>query len=156
MRTPLDRLRHTLLFELFAILIAAPVTHWITGKSAATIGVLTLALSLIAMGWNYLYNWGFDHLERIRKWPRPRPLGTRVVHALGFEIVLLMVGVVVIAWGMSMSLWQAFLLDIGFMLFFLVYALGYNWVYDQVFPLQPTPAIPVADVSIADKLTQPS
>ncbi|OMH25955.1 hypothetical protein BGP75_24630 [Motiliproteus sp. MSK22-1] len=127
-----------MLFEFLAVLIAAPIAHWITGQSIASIGGLTLILSLIAMGWNYLYNWIFDHVEHAQNWPRPRPLSVRLAHALGFELVLLLVGVVVIAWGLNMSLWKAFLMDLGFMLFFLFYALGYNWTYDQLFPLKPT------------------
>ncbi|MES9815508.1 MAG: PACE efflux transporter [Candidatus Thiodiazotropha sp.] len=140
MRTPLDRLRHTLLFELLAILIAAPVAHWVTGESAITVGGLTLALSLLAMGWNYLYNWGFDHWEQRKNWPRPRPLKVRLLHAVGFEAVLLLVGIVIIALWLRVSLWQAFMLDLGFMLFFLFYALVFNWAYDKVFPLLPSAA----------------
>ncbi|MEH6473022.1 MAG: PACE efflux transporter [Halopseudomonas sp.] len=141
MRTFKDRLRHTLMFEFFAILISVPIVQWITGESIATVGGLTLVLSLLAMTWNYAYNWAFDHWELRQGWPRPRPLATRCLHALGFELVLLFVGVVIVAWWLTMTLWQAFLLDLGFMIFFLVYALGYNWLYDCVFPIpQSSPA----------------
>ncbi|MES9828399.1 MAG: PACE efflux transporter [Candidatus Thiodiazotropha sp.] len=140
MRSPLDRLRHTLLFEFLAILFAAPAAHWVTGESAVTVSGLTLALSLLAMGWNYLYNWGFDHWEQRKNWPRPRPFKVRLLHAVGFEAVLLLVGIVIIASWLQISLWQAFMLDLGFMLFFLFYALAFNWVYDKVFPLLPSAA----------------
>ncbi|MEH6471301.1 MAG: PACE efflux transporter [Halopseudomonas sp.] len=141
MRTPLDRLRHTLLFELFAILIAAPAAHWLTGKPMSTVGSLTVILSLLAMAWNYLYNWGFDHWEHRQNWPLPRKLATRILHAIGFEAALLLVGIFIIAYWLQLSLWQAFILDVGFMGFFLFYALAYNWAYDRIFPLPLVQAI---------------
>ena len=56
----------------------------------------------------------------------------RVVHALLFEGGLVAVGVPLIAWWLNVSLWQAFLLDIGVLLFFLPYTYVYHWVYDVV------------------------
>lgn len=41
-------------------------------------------------------------------------------------------GVPLIAWWLSVSLWQAFLLDIGVLLFFLPYTYVYHWGYDVV------------------------
>ncbi|MGO4611387.1 chlorhexidine efflux transporter [Variovorax sp. 2RAF20] len=37
-----------------------------------------------------------------------------------------------IAWWLKISLWQAFLLDIGVLLFFLPYTYVYHWGYDVV------------------------
>jgi uncharacterized membrane protein len=56
----------------------------------------------------------------------------RVVHALLFEGGLVAVGVPLIAWWLNVSLWQAFLLDIGVLLFFLPYTYVYHWAYDVV------------------------
>ena len=36
---------------------------------------------------------------------------------------------------LGISLWQALWLDIGFSLFFVFYAFGYNLAYDHLFPL---------------------
>ena len=41
-------------------------------------------------------------------------------------------GVPLIAWWLNVSLWQAFLLDIGVLLFFLPYTYVYHWAYDVV------------------------
>jgi uncharacterized membrane protein len=46
--------------------------------------------------------------------------------ALGWNVM----GVPLIAWWLSVSLWQAFLLDIGVLLFFLPYTYVYHWGYD--------------------------
>jgi uncharacterized membrane protein len=38
----------------------------------------------------------------------------------------------VAAWWLNVSLWQAFLLDAGILLFFLPYTVAFNWVYDEL------------------------
>ena len=40
-----------------------------------------------------------------------------------------------IAWYLGISLWQAFVMDVAFALFYLVYAFVFNWAYDRLFPL---------------------
>ena len=41
-------------------------------------------------------------------------------------------GVPLIAWWLKIDLWEAFLLDIGVLLFFLPYTYLYHWGYDVV------------------------
>jgi uncharacterized membrane protein len=101
------------------LLLDRPLSH---------VGLLAILLSTTAMGWNVVYNLIFDRL-----WPVarvPRTLGIRALHALGFEGGLILAGVPLAAWLLNISLTQAFLLDIGFFLFFLPYAFAYNWAYD--------------------------
>ena len=59
----------------------------------------------------------------------------RVLHALIFELGLLLVALPLTALWLGISLWQALWLDIGFSLFFVLYAFGYNLAYDRLFPL---------------------
>jgi uncharacterized membrane protein len=40
-----------------------------------------------------------------------------------------------IAWYLGVSLLQAFMMDVSFALFYLVYAFVFNWAYDRIFPL---------------------
>jgi uncharacterized membrane protein len=46
------------------------------------------------------------------------------------------------AWWLDVSLWQAFVLDLGLLLFFLGYTFVFNWAFDRVFGL-PASALPV-------------
>lgn len=39
------------------------------------------------------------------------------------------------AWWLDISLWQAVVLDAGFLLFFLIYTFIFNWGFDHVFGL---------------------
>ena len=52
------------------------------------------------------------------------------MHALLFEGGLVVLLVPLVAWWLEVSYWQAFLLDIGFFLFFLPYTFVFNWLYD--------------------------
>jgi uncharacterized membrane protein len=136
MRSTLDRLRHTLLFELFALLSVTPIIVWITNKPVISIGTLALSLSLIAMILNYGFNQAFDILEIKIKGRRNRNFSTRILHTLLFELVMLVCTIPIIAWWLDMTVWQAFMMDIGFMLFFMVYALLFNTLYDNIFPVE--------------------
>ncbi len=135
MRTVADRIRHMLLFEGIAIVIVTPVAMWITGDSLGRIGSLAIIMSLLAMAWNYLFNLGFDYWLLRTRATTERSWLLRMAHALLFELGLVLAGVPLVAWWLSMTLWQALLMDLGFILFFLVYAFVYNWLYDHLFPV---------------------
>lgn len=141
MRTKADRLRHTLLFEIIGLLTCTPLAAWILDKGMMQIGSMSLAISLTAMVCNYLFNLAFDHA--LVKTGRPvnvRPPWMRCLHAVLFELSLLILTIPMVAWWLNMTLWQAFITDIGFVLFFLVYAYVFNWTYDRAFPMPTAPA----------------
>jgi len=138
MRTTKDRIRHTLLFEGVAIVIATTVATLILNKPVEMVGALTIALSLLAMGCNYFYNLQFDRWLVKKSGPQAllnRSLKLRIGHAMGFEGCLLVVSLPLIAWWLDLTLWHALVMDIGFTLFFMVYALVFNWAYDLIFPV---------------------
>ena len=62
------------------------------------------------------------------------------MHAICFELGLLAVFLPLTAWYLDISLWQALLLDLGFMLFYLLYGYFYHWAYDVLFPAPASPA----------------
>lgn len=134
MRTTKDRIRHTLLFEAIALVLSTAVAALVLENSVTEIGSLALTLSLIAMGWNYVYNLWFDHWQHLTP-PHKRSFKLRLVHVMGFEGGLLIATLPLVAWWLNMPLWHAFLTDISFTLFFMVYAFAFNWAYDQVFPV---------------------
>ena len=129
-KTLYERFFHAVLFEVFALLLCAPLLSWLLGVSFAHAGVLTLMISLVAMSWNMIFNTLIDYWERRWHWQRTWPV--RVLHALLFEAGLVLVVVPLAAWWLAISLVAAFVLDIGLALFFLPYSLVYNWCYDKV------------------------
>jgi uncharacterized membrane protein len=123
-----ERVLHALAFEGLAVLLTAPVLSLVLGKSLAHMGALTLMFSTVAMLWNMLFNSLFDRAQRRLDFQRTLPV--RVAHALLFELGLILVLVPLAAWWLSIGLVEAFLLDIGLLLFFLPYTLAFNWTYD--------------------------
>ncbi|WP_268628587.1 PACE efflux transporter, partial [Escherichia coli] len=98
--------------------------------SMVQVGALAVMLSTVAMLWNMVYNTVFDRL-----WPVSRVvrnLKVRALHAVGFEAGFILIGVPIAAWMLSISWTQAFMLEIGFFLFFLPYTMAYNWLYDML------------------------
>jgi len=125
-----ERLLHALIFEVLAIALCAPLGAWLLGYPLAHMGLLTLMISLIAMGWNMLFNVAFDRTQRRMGLDRTQTV--RAVHSVIFEIGLLLAVVPLAAWWLGIGLWQAFLLDIGIALFFLPYTFFFNWTYDHL------------------------
>ena len=125
-----ERFFHALGFEVLAIAICAPLGAWLLGYSLAHIGLLTLMISLTAMLWNMVFNALFDRLQL--RLGFHRTMAVRAAHAIAFEIGLVLAVVPLAAWWLGIGLWQAFLLDIGIVLFFLPYTFAYNWTYDTL------------------------
>lgn len=132
-KTLYERCLHAVLFEIVALLLCAPVMSWLLGVSFAHAGLLTLMISLVAMTWNVIFNSLFDRLERRWKAPvNPRSFTARIGHAVVFEAGLILAVVPMAAWWLNIGLIEAFVLDIGLVLFFLPYTLVFNWCYDKV------------------------
>jgi len=138
MRTTPDRIRHALSFEIIGLLIVTPLGAWAFATPMHEIGVVAVVSATIATGWNYVFNLIFDHaMLRVRGDVRKTP-AIRVLHALSFEAGLLLVLLPFIAWYLGVTLVQAFLMDVTFAAFYLVYAFAFNWLYDLVFPVPTT------------------
>ncbi|MGX1099791.1 PACE efflux transporter [Amorphus sp. MBR-141] len=135
MRTTFDRIRHAVSFELIALALVIPAGAVVFDKPIGDIGMVSLISATIATGWNYLYNLIFDHaMVRIRG-DVHKTVAVRLLHALLFEGGLLLVLLPFIAWYLAISVAEAFLMDVSFAAFYLVYAFVYNWAYDLVFPI---------------------
>ncbi|WP_108649405.1 PACE efflux transporter [Dongshaea marina] len=135
MRTTWDRIRHTLLFEICGILAIVPLSSTLFHVSGSKMGALALACMLVVPLWNFFYNLRFDKLMLKTRGTVEKTLGLRVLHAIGFEGVMLVVAVPLTAWWFSIGLWQALTMDLAMALFYLVYAYLFNWAYDWGFPL---------------------
>lgn len=140
MRTPADRIRHLLLFEISALLILVPIGVIFFGLDVTEIGVLGITTAAVAAVWNYIYNLGFDHmLRRLTGSVHKRRTRVRVLHAVLFEGGLVIMLVPIIAGWLGISLWQALVADIGLVIFYVVFAFFYNLAYDKVFPVKELP-----------------
>jgi uncharacterized membrane protein len=126
------RVVYVTLFELFAIGFASLGFVAVSGQDITASSGAAAACSAIAIVWNVLFNHAFERWES-RQAQRRRTLMRRVAHAVGFESGLTLFLVPLMAWWLGVSLWQAFWMDIGLLLFFLGYAFVFNWLFDRVF-----------------------
>lgn len=138
MRTTRDRIRHALSFEIVGLALVTPLAAFLFHMPMHSIGVVALVGSLLATGWNYLYNILFDQASLRLRGTVIKTVPLRVLHAVLFELGLLLVLLPFIAWYLEISIWQALVMDIGFALFYMGYAFVFNWAYDRVFPI-PNP-----------------
>ncbi len=136
------RLIYVSLYELIAIAAATAGLALLSGQGAGHSSVVAVAASVIAIVWNIVFNWAFERWEA-RQPVRGRSVARRVAHAIGFEGGLVFTLVPLFAWWFGVSLWAAFVMDLGLIVFFLCYTFVFNWVFDRVFGL-PASAQPVA------------
>lgn len=134
-RTLPDRIRMALAFEIIGLILLVPVSTLLLDKPLLQLGSLAVLMSILATWWNYQFNLWFDRYYLMPRGRWQKTLSERLWHVLAFEAGLLMLFLPLTAWILNISIWQAFLLDLAFMLFYLVYGYLYHWAYDKVFPL---------------------
>jgi len=122
------------LYEGIAIAVVAPLIVWLFQHPAPSALLLAALMSAIALAWNYGFNLLFERWESGQP-IRGRPWRLRVLHGLGFEGGLTLMLVPLLAMWLQISLWQAFLAELGLLVFFLVYTMLFTWAFDRVFGL---------------------
>ena len=122
-----ERVVQSVLYELGCILIGCLVMQFVPHEGQPF--VLMVIFSLLAMVWNFVFNWIFDKLvpgDRLARGPL-----IRIVHAVLFEGLFMLATVPIIMYMMQMTFWMAFMTDISMTLAILGYTYVYNWVYDR-------------------------
>lgn len=122
------------LFELFAIALTSSFLMLLAGHDATHSGVAAIASSTIAVVWNFIYNGLFEAWEA-RQATRGRGMARRAAHAIGFEGGLVLILVPLFAWWLDITLWEALVLDIGLVVFFMIYTFLFSLAFDRVFGL---------------------
>lgn len=129
-RSPFERTFHAFSFEVIGVVSSAPIVSFISGKPIGESGLLAIVVSIIAMIWNYVFNVLFDKLQA--KYGFKKNLLVRVLHGSTFETGLILITVPIIALIFSMTLVDAFFLELGMLLFFFPYTIVFNWCYDKL------------------------
>lgn len=122
------------LYEGFAIVAATLGLAGMSGQGMQAAGILAVATSAIAVVWNLVFNTLFERWEA-RQPVRGRSFARRVAHAVGFEGGLTLIFVPLMAWWLDVTWLHALWMDLGLLLFFLVYTFVFNWAFDRVFGL---------------------
>ncbi|WP_111497410.1 PACE efflux transporter [Marinobacter bohaiensis] len=134
MRTTGDRIRQAISFEAIGLVLIIPLIAYAFHLPLDDTGVLGLIGATMATLWNYVFNLGFDHtLKRLTGSTR-KSLKLRVLHAISFELGLLLAFLPVVMWWLGIGLVEALVMDLTFVVFYLIYAFVFTWAYDTVFP----------------------
>ncbi|BFM21404.1 PACE efflux transporter [Gilvimarinus japonicus] len=126
----LERMSHAVLYEVLALLLTIAGLLIFTGYELGGILGAMVAMSVLAVVYNYYFNLVFD-----RYYPAPRAqrgLMLRLYYVLLFEGGLLSLTTPLVALMMEVTLLEALWLDIGITLFVMVYTLVFNLVYDYL------------------------
>ena len=141
------RLIYVSLYELIAIAAATAGLALLSGQGAGHSSVVAVAASAIAIVWNIVFNWAFERWES-RQATRGRSVARRIAHAIGFEGGLVFTLVPLFAWWFGITLWSAFVMDLGLIVFFLCYTFVFNWVFDHLFGLPASAQVAVHSQSV--------
>ncbi len=130
-----DRVRHALSFEIVGLAIFTPLATLAFDKPAMDMGVIGLISATVATLWNFVFNMGFDRAMIRRTGSAAKSVPVRILHTLMFEGGLIVLLIPMIAWYLGITLWQALVMDIAIVAFYLVYTFFFNVAYDRVYPL---------------------
>lgn len=128
------RVTYVFFYEVLSFLICAMILAVLSGSTISHTGPLSLLIAVIAVSVNFFYNYAFEWWEK-RQHSKTRTIFRRVVHAIGFQAVLVTILIPLIAWWMQISLVKAFLLDFSLMIIIPCYTFVYNYFFDYLFGL---------------------
>jgi len=127
-RTTTERVLHAVIFEVVANVLVFFILIVFASAAPSKSALLTVVSSMLAMGWNYLFNLIFDSVQlRVgfkKDWR------VRCLHAVLFEAGLLLALLPFAAWWLDITLLAALKLECGLVIFFLGYAYLFNLLWD--------------------------
>jgi uncharacterized membrane protein len=126
------RLLQAGIYETIALALVTPVVARLFEHPPLSSLLLSALMSAIALAWNYGFNTVFERWEA-RQPSRERTWRRRLAHGIGFEVGLASILVPLMAVWLGVSLWQAFVADIGLIVFFFFYTVAFTWAFDHVF-----------------------
>ncbi|MBH2897460.1 PACE efflux transporter [Serratia ureilytica] len=130
-------------YEIIGMAISALGLALLSGHAPSSTGPLAMVITTIAVSWNFIYNYVFEWWES-RQVSRARTLKRRILHAVGFQLTLVVYLIPLIAWWMGITLWQALLLDMALIVIIPCYTFVFNWAFDKLFGL-PASALPASE-----------
>jgi uncharacterized membrane protein len=125
----IERIFHAVLFEVLAVSLSIAGLALFTDHKVTALSGTMIVIATIAMIWNFIFNYVFDCYATGDK--EKRSLRLRAVHVVLFEMGLLFLTMPAMAWVLDVSLWEAFIMDVGVTIFITIYAFVFNYTYDH-------------------------
>jgi len=118
--------------EFLAICFSSLGLSILSEQSLSHSSVMAVTSSVIAVCWNWIFNYWFEIWE-LRQQSTHRNIMRRILHAIGFEIPLLVIFVVLFSWWFEISYARAFIMNVALTVFFLFGTFVFTWVFDLFF-----------------------
>jgi len=132
------RLLYVIVFEALAIVLSTGLLTLLSGAPPQDSLAVSVAISGIALVWNYVYNAGFEACERRLHIVR-RSLALRALHAICFELGLFLFTVPLYMLWYRVGFVQAFVMEVAILVFFMVYTFLFTLGFDSLFARPPIP-----------------
>ncbi|MBM3605433.1 MAG: PACE efflux transporter [Alphaproteobacteria bacterium] len=130
----LRRITYVTAFEVIAIALSTVLLTILSGMPATDSLPIAIAVSAIAVIWNYVFNMMFELWER-KAQILHRSLKVRLFHAGGFELGLFLFTVPLYMAWYRVGFVDAFLMEIAVLIFFLIYTFVFTYAFDMLFVL---------------------
>ena len=115
----LERFFHAILFETTVVLLSVFALYFFTEESVSILFGSMVLVSLTAMLWNLVFNY---FLDKVFTGPREkRGVIFRTLHAISFEVGLLVFTVPIIAYFLKVDWITAFMMDFSLTVMVTVY-----------------------------------
>jgi len=131
--TKLRRVIYVFFFELFGIVFSTILLMFLSTGGAAESVPVAVAVSAIAVVWNYVFNSIFEFWER--RQVGGRSFLRRAVHAVLYEGGLIAFVVPLYMWWYDVGPWRAFTMELSILVFFLIYTFLFTLLFDTIFTL---------------------
>ena len=128
------RLIYVVVFEGIAIILSTFILMWLSGSDALQSLPVAVMVSLAAVIWNFIYNTGFEAWERYKK-IEERTVLIRSAHAIEFEGGLVLICLPLYMLWYGVGVYEAFMMEVALLLFFLVYTFVFTLIFDRIFTL---------------------
>ena len=125
----LERFFHATLFEATVVLLSVFALYFFTEESVSVLFGSMMLVSLTAMLWNMIFNYFLDKIFT-GPWEK-RGVIFRALHAISFEVGLLVFTVPIIAYFLKVDWVTAFMMDFSLTVMITIYTFIFNWVYDH-------------------------
>lgn len=134
MHPALRKIVYAVSFETLGVAVASLGLLAMSDASAKESVILSIIAATVALTWSYLYNTLFEAWEASQT-VKGRSFARRTAHALLFEGWLVIILVPVMAWWLSVGLWEALAYEAGLIVLFIAYTYVFTWGFDKIFGL---------------------
>ncbi|WP_099075219.1 PACE efflux transporter [Proteus alimentorum] len=127
------KLVYAITFEALAILLSTVLLAVLSQSQSHNSLPVAIAVSVIALIWNYIFNSFFELIESTLK-IKKRTVMVRLIHAISFELGLFFFTIPLYIWWYDVGFIKAISMEITILVFFFIYTYLFTLAFDKLCP----------------------